>query len=196
MILAKVAIGKIISHYEGDETEINLTKDEKGLITAEMPAWAVELRESNLQAKVATEYLEWNYSTNQFEKKQFEPNWTESLAQTLRWTRMKRNKLLAESDSYFNTPDRPTDEATRTALIEYRQKLRDVTHNPIFSSVSAYESYCKSVGKFPSEEDFFPTYDDNVKRIIAGVIDYNPVLDNGEATLLYSEVFYPGELEV
>ena len=194
MILAKVAVGRIISHYEGDETEINLTKDEKGLIVVEMPTWAVELRESNLRAKIAAEYLEWNYSTNQFIKKQFEPDWPESLKRTLEWVRMKRNKLLAESDTYFNTPDRPTDDATKTALIEYRQKLRDVTDNPVLANVDAYESWCKSLGKIPGEEDLFPTYDDNVKRVIAGAIDYKPVLENGEATLLFSESFTEEEL--
>lgn len=189
MILAKVAVGRIISHYEGTASDINLIEDEKGLIVVEMPDWAVELRESNLRAKVATEYLEWNYSTNQFEKKQFEPNWSDSLVGTLKWVRMKRNKLLAESDSYFNTPDRPTDDATRTALIEYRQKLRDITHNPILANVQAYESWCKSLGKIPGEDDLFPAYDDNVKRVIAGAIDYKPVLDNGDVTPIYSESF-------
>lgn len=195
MILAKVAVGRIISHYEGDASDINLEKDERGIIVAELPDWAVELRERNLKAKVTSEYLEWNYSTNQFEKKDFEPNWAESLKATLKWVRMKRNKLLAESDSYFNTPDRPTDETTKNALIEYRQKLRDVTHNPILANALAYETWCKSIGKIPEEVDLFPAYDDNVKNIIAGAIDYKPVLDNGEVTPIYVENFGEEELE-
>lgn len=194
MILAKVAVGRIISHYEGDASEVNLTPDAKGLIVVEMPSWAVELRESNLQAKVATEYLEWNYSTNQFDKKLFEPNWAESLKGTLKWVRMKRNKLLIESDAYFNTPDRPTDDATRTALIEYRQKLRDITRNPILTDAEVFENWCRSFGKIPTEEDLFPTYDDNVKSVIAAAIDYKPVLDNGEVQPLYTEEFGEDEL--
>ena len=40
--------------------------------------------------------------------------------------RDKRNKMLAETDFYFLT-DRELDVTTKTALGDYRQKLRDIT---------------------------------------------------------------------
>lgn len=40
--------------------------------------------------------------------------------------REKRNKMLAETDFYFLT-DRELDVTTKTALGDYRQKLRDIT---------------------------------------------------------------------
>lgn len=65
MILARVINGSIVEHRVGTQNEIVYSETD-GVSVVPMPTWAVELRESNLAAKVATRILRWDYNKREF----------------------------------------------------------------------------------------------------------------------------------
>jgi hypothetical protein len=178
MFLAKVVQGKILQHFEGTESDINLVPDEQNMIVAPMPDWAIELRLENLRTKVAERILKWNYSTNEFDITTFEPNWQESLEQSLDWVRQKRNSLLDLTDKYVNpAPDREVDEEVKNELITYRQQLRDLPSNEVFANANTWKEECETLGQFAKTEHLFPEHSEKLEGILREELDKVVVID-------------------
>jgi len=193
MILAKVSKSYILSHFEGDESMVNLVPDESGIIIAPMPDWAVELRENNLREKVAGTVLRWNYTDNEFTPLKIEAEWGSMLETTLNLVRQKRNAILNASDSYFNTPDRPVDENIKNELLEFRQKLRDLPSNTIFSNAESFENHWKSIKntqKSITIDNFIPEYSENIKPIISVGLDFEPVINFTDSAEILETRYY------
>lgn len=169
MKLAKVHLGVIADHFDGDEKQITYkTFDEFSIVP--LPKWALEFRENNMRNGFSRTYLVWDYVNRVFTEFKPMPNYLETMVSTKYLLRQVRNKVLAATDYLVTVTDMNLSTQQREDLLEYRQALRDLTTDEYLNNVNVIEEHFLANDDLKFVHEFFPPCPDFISSIVEPIL--------------------------
>jgi len=169
MKLAKIHKGVIFDHTDGEESQVVYkTYDEYSIVP--LPTWALQFRENNIKNGFSRTYLVWDYVNKIFTEFKPMPNYLENMVSTKYLLRQIRNKVLVATDYLVNVVDINVPTQQKEELLEYRQKLRDLTTDEYLNDVNVVEEFFLANDSVKFVHEFFPESPEFITNIVEPIL--------------------------